>query len=88
MERVVRDPLQAFADHVGRKYRGTEQTAGYFRDLGPLICRGSLGRHRRRCADALDGRSPAGVSGATYKIGDVGALSPAVGVQLVKDQEL
>ena len=81
------DPLQGLADHPLRIDGCAEQRGRDPRDLLLLLLRAALGGHRRRRADALDVRRVAGVLEPSDQKRDVGALPPAVGVQLVQDEE-
>lgn len=84
----VGDPFQGLAEHMPRLHRDAEQRGSHLGDRDSLAVRVTLGRHRCRCADALDRSGVADVAQPASQQRDIGALAAAVGVQLVKDQEL
>lgn len=81
---VLRCPNKGFTNDVRRVDRAPEQTGG---DIG-LISGGPLGRHRRRGSNHLQARRLARAPNSADEHGAVAALSPAIRVQLVEDQEV
>ena len=79
--------LQRLADDLGGIEGDAEQQLGDLGDLALLLFRGPATGHGGRGADTGDVVTTKRLTAAPDQEGHIGALAPAVGVQLVEDQE-
>ncbi len=83
----LRGAPQSLPDDRGGHHGRPEEQRGDPRDLGALVRPGAAGGEGGRRADALELRRRHPVADASDEEGDVRPLAPAVGVQLVEDEE-
>ena len=78
--------FQRLADDLFRREIHAEQGLGHFRDFEPLVFAAAAARHGGGRADADDVVAEC-VAAAANEHRDVGALTPAIGMQLVEHEE-
>src|SRR5262245_35530779 len=84
---VRRGPLQRLANDLSLVDRCAKESLCDPCDLPLLVDGRALARHRGRCADADDVVPAERHSAPTYEQGNIGTLSPAVGVELIEHEE-
>ena len=82
-----RRTFEGFADDLLRRERHAEKRLRHFRHFALLLVAASAARHGGGGADAEEVVAE-GVAAAANEHRDIGALAPAIGMQLVEDEEL